>query len=414
MATAEVDMSDFFIFDESFIKKEPSFCHVTSTYPDLTSSVDYETGLATLAESSVDSSQFRLMDSNITLWQFLLDLLVSNKHKELIQWTNNEGEFKLLNPEEVAHLWGQRKNKQNMNYDKLSRALRYYYDKNIIKKVMGQKFMYKFVSFPEIVKTETKVPFKQKMETLAQEYGQQTYPHLASYNSAAVKSSAQNAMSGYIKTEDSSSNDSDSFLKTSARKPHAYNGYLKQEQLTVNQSQAAQDFSSASMPVLPISVVSTHCSVIASSSQSFNNYTEAKFTSVASTQNNQNISKSSTKPKPGPLTLNVSANPTPPPPHHPVVQTTITEPSPGPILSPKFFPVHTPFALFPPRTPLPLHFWSSLSPITTISPRMPSSSSAFQFPNGSGAQLTLPNFSAIEGLHSPVVSTPSKKIPVQS
>ncbi|ELT92079.1 hypothetical protein CAPTEDRAFT_136524, partial [Capitella teleta] len=90
------------------------------------------------------------MESNITLWQFLLELLISNQHPDIIQWTNNEGEFKLLNAEEVARLWGLRKNKQNMNYDKLSRALRYYYDKNIIKKVMGQKFVYKFVSFPEV------------------------------------------------------------------------------------------------------------------------------------------------------------------------------------------------------------------------------------------------------------------------
>lgn len=36
-----------------------------------------------------------------------------------------------------------------MNYDKLSRALRYYYDKNIIKKVIGQKFVYRFVTQPE-------------------------------------------------------------------------------------------------------------------------------------------------------------------------------------------------------------------------------------------------------------------------
>jgi hypothetical protein len=35
-----------------------------------------------------------------------------------------------------------------MNYDKLSRALRYYYDKDIIKKVVGQKFVYKFVRPP--------------------------------------------------------------------------------------------------------------------------------------------------------------------------------------------------------------------------------------------------------------------------
>lgn len=51
----------------------------------------------------------------------------NNNH--LISWTSNDGEFKLHNSEEVARMWGLRKNKTNMNYDKLSRALRYYYDK---------------------------------------------------------------------------------------------------------------------------------------------------------------------------------------------------------------------------------------------------------------------------------------------
>ncbi|XP_059843812.1 ETS domain-containing protein Elk-3 isoform X2 [Hypanus sabinus] len=95
------------------------------------------------------------MESAITLWQFLLQLLLDQKHEHLICWTSNDGEFKLLKAEEVAKLWGLRKNKTNMNYDKLSRALRYYYDKNIIKKVIGQKFVYKFVSFPDILKMDS-------------------------------------------------------------------------------------------------------------------------------------------------------------------------------------------------------------------------------------------------------------------
>lgn len=69
------------------------------------------------------------MDSSVTLWQFLLQLLLDPGHKQLICWTSEDGEFKLLQAEQVARMWGARKNKPSMNYDKLSRALRYYYDK---------------------------------------------------------------------------------------------------------------------------------------------------------------------------------------------------------------------------------------------------------------------------------------------
>lgn len=54
----------------------------------------------------------------------------------MITWTKkDQGEFKLRNQEEVAKRWGDVKQRPGMNYDKLSRALRYYYQKNIIKKV---------------------------------------------------------------------------------------------------------------------------------------------------------------------------------------------------------------------------------------------------------------------------------------
>lgn len=72
------------------------------------------------------------MDPSITLWQFLLHLLNDQQQRHLIAWTGEDREFKLLDAEEVARLWGLRKNKHNMNYDKLSRALRYYYDKVIL------------------------------------------------------------------------------------------------------------------------------------------------------------------------------------------------------------------------------------------------------------------------------------------
>jgi Ets-domain len=62
-----------------------------------------------------------------------LELLTEKDHREVIHWVGDEGEFKLENPEIVAQLWGTRKNKPNMNYEKLSRALRYYYDGDMIR-----------------------------------------------------------------------------------------------------------------------------------------------------------------------------------------------------------------------------------------------------------------------------------------
>ncbi|KAJ8316578.1 hypothetical protein KUTeg_005868 [Tegillarca granosa] len=73
-------------------------------------------------------------NGQIQLWQFLLELLTDKDCREVIQWVGDDGEFKLNNPEMVAQMWGQRKNKPTMNYEKLSRALRYYYDGDMIAK----------------------------------------------------------------------------------------------------------------------------------------------------------------------------------------------------------------------------------------------------------------------------------------
>ncbi|XP_046868021.1 DNA-binding protein D-ETS-3 isoform X5 [Drosophila willistoni] len=80
----------------------------------------------------------------IQLWQFLLELLSDSNNATCITWEGTNGEFKLTDPDEVARRWGERKSKPNMNYDKLSRALRYYYDKNIMTKVHGKRYAYKF------------------------------------------------------------------------------------------------------------------------------------------------------------------------------------------------------------------------------------------------------------------------------
>lgn len=60
----------------------------------------------------------------VQLWQFLLELLADSSNAACIAWEGADGEFKLNDPDEVARRWGERKSKPNMNYDKLSRALR--------------------------------------------------------------------------------------------------------------------------------------------------------------------------------------------------------------------------------------------------------------------------------------------------
>ncbi|CAB0036848.1 unnamed protein product [Trichogramma brassicae] len=86
----------------------------------------------------------QLGGGQVQLWQFLLELLADSSNASCIAWEGSNGEFKLTDPDEVARRWGERKSKPNMNYDKLSRALRYYYDKNIMTKVHGKRYAYKF------------------------------------------------------------------------------------------------------------------------------------------------------------------------------------------------------------------------------------------------------------------------------
>lgn len=52
----------------------------------------------------------------IQLWQFLLELLMTESTNSCIAWTGDGWEFKLNDPDEVARKWGIRKNKPKVNY----------------------------------------------------------------------------------------------------------------------------------------------------------------------------------------------------------------------------------------------------------------------------------------------------------
>lgn len=112
-------------------------------------------------------------DGPIQLWQFLLELVTSPDCSKLIKWTQDDDyEFKILQPSTVAKLWGKKKNKPTMNYEKLSRGIRYYYGNSVIEKVHGKRYVYRFLcDIPKILGYD---PMEKKSEEFVEDsvYGE--------------------------------------------------------------------------------------------------------------------------------------------------------------------------------------------------------------------------------------------------
>ncbi|XP_049930178.1 ETS domain-containing protein Elk-3-like [Epinephelus moara] len=396
------------------------------------------------------------MDSAITLWQFLLQLLLDQSHKHLICWTSTDGEFKLLKSEEVAKLWGLRKNKTNMNYDKLSRALRYYYDKNIIKKVIGQKFVYKFVSFPEILKmdpqavemglasgrfplqegeaSELEVEEEEEEEgeeeaqrrTLAALGAQQCrndYLRSGLYSSFSI-SSLQNQPEllralrerqeeprsvirfGTNANERSSPPSAKPESYVSSRPPKLRSPSSPQTQPSQSWSPAAKEEEEDSdQSAQPLNLSSGHRERALQPPEKRSSSSGRSSSTSSSSNQGDGLPPKSKKPKAleisSPSLLLTGSD---------IGSIALNSPAlPSGSLTPAFFTAQTPSGLLLAHSPLlsGIHFWSSLSPVAPLSPaRLQGHSSLFQFPSLINGHMPVP-LPNLEGTPSSLLLSPT-------
>ncbi|XP_075052421.1 transcription factor ETV7-like isoform X2 [Mixophyes fleayi] len=83
------------------------------------------------------------------LWDYLYQLLADKRYEPYIKWEDKESKiFRVVDPNKLAALWGNHKNRPNMTYEKMSRALRQYYKINVLKKESGQRLTFRFLISP--------------------------------------------------------------------------------------------------------------------------------------------------------------------------------------------------------------------------------------------------------------------------
>ncbi|ROT79555.1 putative ETS-likeous factor isoform X1 [Penaeus vannamei] len=78
-------------------------------------------------------------------WEFMIRLLMDKRYNpELIRWEDEaQKTFRLVKPDAIAQMWGQRANKRSLSYDNFARGLRYQYTTGALKPVPERQLVYK-------------------------------------------------------------------------------------------------------------------------------------------------------------------------------------------------------------------------------------------------------------------------------
>ncbi|XP_064083393.1 uncharacterized protein LOC135199356 [Macrobrachium nipponense] len=86
----------------------------------------------------------RKRDRGPKSWEFLMRLLACPKtNPSIIRWENEaEGSFRLVQPQEIANMWGTRSNKDDLSYNNFARALRYHYKTKLLFKISERQLVY--------------------------------------------------------------------------------------------------------------------------------------------------------------------------------------------------------------------------------------------------------------------------------
>lgn len=93
------------------------------------------------------------------LWDYVYQLLCDPHYQAYIRWEDQKRLlFKVVDPNGLARLWGNHKSRDNMTYEKMSRALRHYYKLNIIKKEPKQRLLFRFLKTPQEIRVRQSEP----------------------------------------------------------------------------------------------------------------------------------------------------------------------------------------------------------------------------------------------------------------